>query len=66
MSNEKASRDNVWKTGAGNVSPMQRLVEIMCMKKDLKMCPMKRPVEIMCRKKGLEKAERREGILYIK
>ena len=27
---------------------------------------MKRPVKITCRKKGLEKAERREGILYIK
>ena len=45
---------------------MKRPVEITCRKKELKMCPMKRPVEITCRKKGLEKAERREGILYIK
>ena len=56
----------MWKKGAENVSPMKQLVEIMCRKKELKMCPMKRPVEITCRKKGLEKAERREGILYIK
>ena len=35
-------------------------------KKELRMCLMKRPVKITCRKKGLEKAERREGILYIK
>ena len=41
-------------------------VEITCRKKELKMRLMKRLVKITCRKKGLEKAERREGILYIK
>ena len=56
----------MWKKGAENVSPMKRPVEIMCRKKELKMCPTKRLVKITCRKKGLEKAERREGILYIK
>ena len=55
----------MWKKGAENVSPMKQPVEIKCRKKELKMCPMKRPVKIMCRKKGLEKAECREGILYI-
>ena len=56
----------MWKKGAENVSPMKRPVEITCRKKELKMCPMKRLVEITCIKKGLEKAEHREGILYIK